>query len=87
MNVRSLSLCKIYRYENYIIDQSASWFTANTNGRLGINDSIRLWSQLYGCRKRFLLRRILFYRERRITFIGGTISIAIFARDKTISSS
>ena len=84
MNARSLPLYKIYRYENYIIVQSASWFTANTDCRLGINDGIRLWSQLYGCRKRFLLWHILFYRERLITFIGSTIPVTFLARNKTI---
>lgn len=84
MNVRSLPLCKIYRYENFNFNQSSSWFTVNSVCRLGVNDGIRLWSHLYGCRKRFLLRRLLFYRERSITFIGSTIPITIFARNKTI---
>lgn len=84
MNARSLPLYKIYRYENYIINQSASWFTADTYRRLGINDGIRLWSQLYGCRKRFFLWYLLLNRKRRITFIGGTISFALCTRDKKV---
>jgi len=75
MNVRSLPLQKITWNENFFVNQSAFRFTCNTDRRLCIYGNIGLHNLPFRHRNRFLLRNILFYREKHTTFISNTFYI------------